>query len=135
MQIKLCRLWKWCKLTNACKLCNFANNEILQFMKLCNFWNNAIYEIMQIFKSWNYSNYVNYAVYMQIVEMRQIMQIVQSIKFCKYRSQMLCKWIGRMGFGWISGSLVHFVMWISFIHIQDQLQLIQITKIKVNSFR
>ena len=47
---------------------------------------------------------------MQIVEMRQIMQIVQLIKFCKllkYQSQMdtalWCKWIGRMGSGWISG--------------------------------
>ena len=47
---------------------------------------------------------------MQIVEMRQIMQIVPLIKFCKmvkYRSQMdvalWCKWIGRMGLGWISG--------------------------------
>ena len=46
----------------------------------------------------------------QIVEMRQIMQIVQLIKFCKfakYQSQMdvalWCKWIGRMGLGWISG--------------------------------
>ena len=42
--------------------------------------------------------------------MRQIMQIVQFIKFyklVKYRSRMdvalWCKWIGRMGLGWIYG--------------------------------